>query len=125
MNELLLHHLSLIVVCLTCLHVYSFSDAMTVTFLGLSNINTFLGKPTSSLHTGIQIGHLHKKRLKMLRYYMFHLQRIQRNFHPDVATMNILPEIYLLKEVYNEDLKPTLPEKLTKTDKVREVIENI
>jgi hypothetical protein len=74
---------------------------------------------------GIQIGHLHEKRLKMLRYYTFHLQRVQRNFDPNVATMQVLQEIYLLKEVNDEDLKPALPEKLTKTDKVREVIENI
>lgn len=48
---------------------------------------------------GIQIGHLHEKRLKMLRYFIFHLQRIQRDFDPDVATMNVLQEIYLLKDV--------------------------
>jgi hypothetical protein len=74
---------------------------------------------------GLQIGHLHEKRLKMLRYYIFHLQRIQREFDPNVATMVILQEIYLLKEVDDEDLKPSLPETLVKTDKVREVIENI
>jgi uncharacterized membrane protein YgcG len=39
--------------------------------------------------------------------------------------MNTLQEVYLLKEVDDEDQKPTLPEKLTKTDNVREVIENI
>jgi hypothetical protein len=61
---------------------------------------------------GIQIGHLHEKRLKMLRYYTFYLQRIQRNFDPNVATMQVLQEIYLLKEVDDEDLKPALPEKL-------------
>jgi hypothetical protein len=61
----------------------------------------------------------------MLRYFVFHLQRIQRDFDPAIATMDVLQEIYLLKEVDDEDRKPDLPEKLTKTDKVREVIENI
>ena len=74
---------------------------------------------------GIQIGHLHEKRLKMLRYFIFHLQRVQRDFDPAVATMDVLQDIYLLKEVDEEDKQPSLPEKLTKADKVRELIENI
>jgi hypothetical protein len=76
---------------------------------------------------GLPIGHLHEKRLKMLRFFIYHLQRIQREFDPAIATMELLQEIYLLKEVDDEDdqKKPALPEKLTKTDKVREVIENI
>jgi hypothetical protein len=83
------------------------------------------GQPPVLPNPGLQIGHLHEKRLKMLRYFVFHLQRVQRNFDPAIATMNTLQEIYLLKEVDDEDRKPDLPEKLTKTDKVREVIENI
>jgi hypothetical protein len=74
---------------------------------------------------GVQIGHLHEKKLKMVRYFVFHLQRIQRYFDPAIATMDTLQEIYRLKDVDDKDSKPPLPDKLTKTDKVREVIENI
>jgi hypothetical protein len=56
---------------------------------------------------------------------MFHLQRIQRDFDPMVATLFNLQQIYQLKDVDKEDVKPTMPEKLTKTDKVKEVNENI
>jgi hypothetical protein len=74
---------------------------------------------------GLQIGHLHEKRLKMVRYFVFHLQRIQRPFDPAIATMDVLQQIYLLKEVDEDSTKIDLPDKLLKTDKVREVIENI
>jgi hypothetical protein len=74
---------------------------------------------------GVQLGHLHEKKRKMLRYYIFHLQRVQREFDPIIATMDVLHQIYLLKDVAEETVKVDLPEKLTKTDKVREVIENI
>jgi hypothetical protein len=42
-----------------------------------------------------------------------------------IATMDVLHQIYLLKDVDEETVKVDLPDKLTKTDKVREVIENI
>jgi hypothetical protein len=61
----------------------------------------------------------------MLRYFIFHLQRIQRDFEPAVATLHLLHEIYLLKEVDEEETKVELPAKLTKADGVRKVIENI
>jgi hypothetical protein len=84
------------------------------------------GQPPVLPNPGLQIGHLQEKRLKMLRYFVFHLQRVQRDFDPAVATMNTLQEVYLLKEIDEDDQKnPGLPEKLTKADKVREVIENI
>jgi hypothetical protein len=44
----------------------------------------------------LQIGHLHEKRLKMLRYFVYHLHRIQRDFDPAVATMEILQDVYRL-----------------------------
>jgi hypothetical protein len=83
------------------------------------------GQPAMLPNPGLQIGHLQEKRLKMVRYFVYHLQRIQREFDPAVATMETLQQIYLLKEVDEEDVKQDLPEKLVKTDKVREVIENI
>jgi hypothetical protein len=74
---------------------------------------------------GSQIGHLHEKRLKLVRYFMFHLQRVQRDFDPAIATLFTLQQIYQLKDVDDEETKPTMPDKLVKTEKVREVIENI
>jgi hypothetical protein len=49
-----------------------------------------LAQPPTLPNTGIPIGHLHEKRLKMVRYYMFHLQRIQRDFNPVLASMHTL-----------------------------------
>jgi hypothetical protein len=83
------------------------------------------GVPDVLPNPGVQIGHLHEKKLKMLRYFVFHLQRVQRNFDPITASMDVLHEVYLLKDVDEETAKVELPDKLTKTDKVREVIENI
>jgi hypothetical protein len=50
---------------------------------------------------------------------------VQRNFDPITATMDVLHQVYLLKDVDEETAEVDLPDKLTKTDKVREVIENI
>lgn len=36
------------------------------------------GVPMMIANPGLPLGHLYEKRLKMLRYYMFHLKRIQR-----------------------------------------------
>lgn len=36
------------------------------------------GQPAMIANPGQQIGHIHEKRLKQLRYYMHHLKRIQR-----------------------------------------------
>jgi hypothetical protein len=83
------------------------------------------GQPPTVPNPGLQIGHLQEKRLKMVRYFMFHLQRVQRDFDPAVAAMQKLQKIYLLKDVDDENVKVELPDKLTKTDKVREVIENV
>jgi hypothetical protein len=83
-------------------------------------------QPPTLPNPGLPIGHLHEKRLKMLRYFVFHLQRVQRDFDPAVATMDILQDVYRLEEVDEEDQKnPSLPDKLMKTEKVREVIENV
>jgi hypothetical protein len=54
-----------------------------------------------------------------------HLQRIQRPFDPTIAMMDVLQQIYLLREVDEDSTKTDLPDKLLKMDKVREVIESI
>jgi hypothetical protein len=53
------------------------------------------GQPLTLPIPGMQIEHLHETRLKMLRYVVFHIQRIQRNFDPAIETMDMLQEIYL------------------------------
>jgi hypothetical protein len=95
------------------------------------------GQPPVLPNPGLKIGQLHENRLKMvryfvfhlqriqiLRYFVFHLQRIQIPFDPAIATMDVLQQIYLLKEDDADNSKKDLPDKLLKTDKVREVIEN-
>jgi hypothetical protein len=61
----------------------------------------------------------------MVRYFVSHLQRMQREFDPAIATMEILQAVYQLKEVDKDEERLKLPDKLVKTDKVREFIDNI
>lgn len=76
---------------------------------------------------GTPIGYVFEKRLKMLRYYRLHLQRIQRPFDDREATLVRLASVYSLKE--EEDLEDDdevrLPTKLTDINKVRMTLENI
>jgi hypothetical protein len=83
------------------------------------------GLPPTIPNPGVLIGHLHEKRLKMLRYYMHHLHRIQRTFDPNHATLAVITDIYKLKEAEDDDDDVDLPEKLTTVEKVRVVLENI
>jgi hypothetical protein len=63
----------------------------------------------------------------MLRYYCFHLTRIQRHFVVADATLLTLYRCYELQEQQSkdEDEKTNLPKKLTNVDKIRQVVENI
>jgi hypothetical protein len=83
--------------------------------------------PERIANPGVLVGHLHEKRLKMLRYYRWHLQRIQRDFVPDEATLERLVDVYELKELEDDDAEEEvkMPPKLTSIDKVRECAENI
>jgi hypothetical protein len=78
-----------------------------------------------SPNPGIQIGHIYEKRLKMLRYYLLHLQRIQRPMAVAQATLARLTICYRLKDAEDEEEEVDLPGKLTRTEKVREVLEDI
>jgi hypothetical protein len=49
--------------------------------------------PQELPNPGLQIGHLHENHLKMVRYFAFHLHRIQRDFNQATATMATLQEI--------------------------------
>jgi hypothetical protein len=62
-------------------------------------------QPAVLPNPGLPIGHLHEKSLKMLRYFIFHLQRVQREFDLVIATMNTLQQVYLLKDVDKEESK--------------------
>jgi hypothetical protein len=87
--------------------------------------NPVAGLPPLIPNPGVLIGHLHEKRLKMLRYYLHHLKRVQRDFDENIATLPTLTDIYKLKEDEEEDEDPDLPGKLTTVDKVRIILEDI
>jgi hypothetical protein len=74
---------------------------------------------------GYPIGHIHVKRLKILHYYAMHLKRFQRQFIPAESELDLLNEIYKLKEQEDEAESLNYPEKLTSFDKVRRMTENI
>lgn len=75
---------------------------------------------------GVTLGFLHEKRLRMLRYYYWHLTRIQRPFIVADATLDRLANVSKLKDVEEEDEeKLNDPTPLTTLDNVRDVIENL
>lgn len=84
-------------------------------------------QPALIPNPGTPIGYVLEKRLKMLRYYMLHLQRIQRPFDAVEATLVRLAEVYVLKEEEDneDDDDVKLPSKLTNIDKVRVTLEDI
>ena len=85
-----------------------------------ANIPRYIPNP------GISVGHLHEKRLRMLRYYVWHLNRVQRAFVAAEATLDQLATVYKIKEVEDEDdEKLTLPIKLTTLETVRETLEDL
>jgi hypothetical protein len=82
------------------------------------------GVPLMIPNPGIQIGYMYEKQLKILGYYILHLQQIQRQFVPTQATLARLTACYCLKE-HEEGEDISLPQKMTRTDKCREVLEVI
>jgi hypothetical protein len=122
----------------------SFDDFLTLTEKDIEEICSNLRKPGGTIpnpaynaaaplpgvaamipNPGIGIGHVFEKRLKMLRFYLLHLQRIQRNMTPAAASLARLTTCYNMKEIEDNEEEVDLPAKLTRVDKVREVIENI
>lgn len=85
------------------------------------------GQPALIPNPGTPVGYVLEKRLKMLRYYLLHLQRIQRSFESATATLVCLANVYALKEEEDndEDGDINLPSKLTTIDKVRVTLEDI
>lgn len=87
-----------------------------------------VGIPATIPSRGLTIGYVHEKQLKMLRYYILHLQGIQRPFSDATATVMRLTYVYALKETEDneddDDIK-LIPTKLTTIGKVWVTIENI
>ena len=75
---------------------------------------------------GIRVGQPVKLKLKKLAYFMRYLERVQRPFAPNqasLANLNSCHERRKLEKDYDNDINE--PEKLTTVDKIRETIENI
>jgi hypothetical protein len=87
--------------------------------------NVVAGVPATIPNPGIQLGHIYEKRLKLLRYYLHHLERIQQTMNPATANVGRLTSCYRLKDTEDnaEDLE--LPSKLSRIEKVRDVLEDM
>lgn len=84
------------------------------------------GVPMMIANPGLPLGHLYEKRLKMLRYYMFHLKRIQRlPINLVQATLNDVTQVYLLKEHDKNEATVDLPAQFQRIDNARIIIENL
>jgi hypothetical protein len=92
----------------------------------IANPNAALaGQPPMINNPGIAIGHIIEKRLKMLCYYVNHLQQIQQRWAAGTATLLRLTTVYQLLEQDDNDEDVGLPNKLTNVAQARECIENI
>jgi hypothetical protein len=87
--------------------------------------NIVAGVPSMIPNPGIQLGHIYEKRLKLLRYYLHHLERIQRTMNPATATVGRLTSCYRLKDTEDDAEDLDLPSKLTRIEKVRDVLEDM
>jgi hypothetical protein len=122
----------------------AFDDFLTLTEKDISEICTNIRKPGGMIpnpvhnaaapvagippmipNPGIQFGFVFEKRLKMLQYYLLHLQRIQRPMGVAQATLARLTICYRLNEAETDEEEVDLPAKLVRIDKVRQVLEDI
>ena len=75
---------------------------------------------------GLQIGTIFENRLKVLRYYVFHLTRIQRMpVDPVTATRERIDSVYLFKDQDKPTEEVEKPAPLKKVENVRTVLENL
>jgi hypothetical protein len=110
----------------------AFDDFLTLTKKDISEICTNIRKPSGMIpnpvhnaaapvagippvipNPGIQLGFVFEKRLKMLRYYLLHLKRIQWPMGVAQATLARLTICYRLNDAETEEEEVDLPE-LTK-----------
>jgi hypothetical protein len=124
--------------------IQAFDDFLTLTEKDISDICANIRKPGGTIpnplhnaaapvanipavipNPGINIGYVYEKRLKMLRYYLvLRLERVQRVIGVNTATLARLITCYRLKEIEDEAEEIDLPIKLTRVDKVRDILEN-
>lgn len=84
------------------------------------------GVPMMIANPGLPLGHLFEKRLKMLRYYMFHLKRIQRlPINLVQATLADITSVYVLKESDKNEGTVDLPSQFQKIDNARVILEDL
>lgn len=83
-------------------------------------------QPATIPNPGHSLGLMYEKRLKMLHYYVHHLQRIQRlPVNAPEATVDRLRTIYALKPEDETEDDLDMPEAFTRVDTARVVIENL
>ena len=85
------------------------------------NMPAFIPNP------GAQVGFLHEKGLRMLRFYRGYMATIQRPSMPNQVTTARLNEAWVFYEMLEatKDVLVDKPPKLTKQDDARKVIENL
>jgi uncharacterized membrane protein YgcG len=85
------------------------------------------GQPAEIPNRGITVGFVYEKRLRQLRYYRWHLHRIQRPWNAVQASLARLNELWTRFELEEsaKDNEPAYPEPFKKIEDVRKVIENI
>lgn len=143
MNATLLIQVATTRLALNAQGLNDFDDFLSLTEKDITDICSNVRKPGGTIlnplyvvggnvpqmmpNLGNAVGYVHEKRLKMLRYYRLHLQRIQRPFDEASATLARLTNVYALKEADDneDDDDVTLPAKLTTIDKVRVTLEDI
>lgn len=90
------------------------------------NPNPGRGRPPTIPNPGVQLGHILVIKLKKLRYYIDHLRRTQRlPFDDQVATLDMISNVYKLKECDETEDNLSLPLPLTKIENARVVIESM
>ena len=84
-------------------------------------------QPPTIPNPGVTCGRVFEQRLQMLRYYVFHLTRIQRMpVVPSNATLAIITTVYKLKDHDKSEEDVDLPAPaLKKVDQARVVLENL
>jgi hypothetical protein len=84
-------------------------------------------QPATITNPGVHLGYVFERRLEMLRYYVYHCVRVQRQFVPQQMTLARLLQVYHLKEteevVKEETIK--LPTPITKVEDIRTNIEDL
>jgi len=81
--------------------------------------------PATIPNPGVNLGHNYVTLLRKLRYYAFHMHRVQRTFSAATATLPRLHQTWTLKEEEEEEQTLEFPARLEKALQARECIENI